>query len=99
MLHGICRVVFITILFSIFLIYFGHPSYVKYNARRTLITETNVAFDTKKPPAITILARQPNIKHGWKNKSQRSVPFDGSFTTFCGKSRSYEDAVRCNGNG
>ena len=95
MFHTICRVVFITILFAIFVKYFGYPSYVKYNARETMIVETNVVFDTKKPPAITILARQVNVKHGWKNVSQRYIPRSGAFKTFCGKSRTYEDAVRC----
>ena len=48
------KLIFISILAVIFLVYFGYPSLVKYCAQETLITEAKVKFKSNQPPAIAI---------------------------------------------
>ena len=81
------KLVFITTLGTIFLIYFGHPSYLKYKKNQTLISETKVDFNRNKPPAITVLAWRKQKEVGWKEKS--------NLTENCDVSQDFKDIIEC----
>ena len=96
-----CQLLFGLILLSIFVIYFGHPSYVKYQDKKTLISEETVMFDSNNLPAVNIIAKIPNIPDGWKTKRDRltetgmTIPWDEYVEHFCNVSNSLTDVVSC----
>ena len=45
---------FLAILISIFLLYFGIPSYEKFSSQETIFVESRVPFNLSSPPAIKI---------------------------------------------
>ena len=45
---------FLAILISIFLLYFGIPSYEKFSSQETIFVESRVPFNLSNPPAIKI---------------------------------------------
>ena len=60
------RLVFMTTLFTIFILFFGYPSYIKYRNKETLISEKMVPYNWETPPAITVVAWRTNIEKGWR---------------------------------
>ena len=86
------KVIFISILATFFLKYFGYPSLVKYYAQQTIMIEENVKFKTNDPPAITIATMQLNIEHGWKDDSDL-YDIDMIVETFCNKSENINDCI------
>ena len=94
-----CQLLFGFILLSIFVIFFGHPSYVKYQDKKTLISEEKVLFDSNNLPAVTIMAKIPNIPDGWKRdkltETGVTIPWDEYVEQFCDVSNTLTDLVKC----
>ena len=53
----VVQFVFVAVLFYLFTVYVGLPSWDKYQAKGTLITEKMVPNDFKNPPVITVCPR------------------------------------------
>ena len=88
-----CKLIFVATLAVIFLTFFGPPSYVKYQRKNTVSTESKVRYDPKKPPAITIFAWSGVIFNGWKNASY--VTYSLNSENFCNSSETFDNFVQC----
>ena len=88
-----CKLIFVTTLAIIFLKFFGHPSYIKYQKEGTVFTETKVRNDQTKPPAITIFTWSGVIFNGWKNASY--VTYSLNSENFCNVSDTFDKFVWC----
>ena len=60
-LVGALKLIFVLSLFLIFLFLFGKPSLEKYLKKDTIFVESKVKFDTKTPPAITVMNTNPRL--------------------------------------
>ena len=63
----LARLLFISTLFTIFILFFGYPSYIKYRNKETLISEKMVPYNWDTPPAITVVAWGKQIEKGWRD--------------------------------
>ena len=91
------KLIFITILLVIFIVFFGHPSYMKYRANKTIIIESKIKYKSENPPAITIAALQPSSywSVGWKGNSS-SVNLSGEIVqSVCDNSQHYNKTFNC----
>ena len=82
-----CKFILITSLAVVFFVFFGHPSYVKYQRKDTVFTESNVEDGKIPPPAITIYAWRRSLFTGWKNST---VGKDS-----CNVSDTFDNYVQC----
>ena len=88
-----CKLVFGTILTAIFITFFGHPSYVKYQKSQTFISEKRVRFNLLKPPAITFVTSTSPMFKGWKMQND-----DEKWTnleTMCNTSIQFNELIQC----
>ena len=69
MLLQTCKFILITSLSAVFIVYFGHPSYIKYHRKDTVFTEATVEDGQIHPPAIRIYAWRRELYNGWKNST------------------------------
>ena len=86
------KVLFITILATIFLIHFGLPSYLKYKENETLISETKVNINWNKPPAVTVIAWRQQSEKGWKEESDSDKEYLGKN---CNISQEFQELTEC----
>ena len=63
---GCINVFFISVLFLIFLFYFGLPSLKKYQTQVTLLSEKMIPNDFKSPPALIICPTKRRNNIAWK---------------------------------
>ena len=66
MITMLVRLLFISTLFTIFILFFGYPSFIKYRKKETLISEKVVPYNWETPPAITVIAWRKHIEKGWR---------------------------------
>ena len=88
------KIVFVTSLFFIFFVYFGHPAWEKFKDKRTLISERSVTKNVTNPPAITICPRNKN-EGTWKEKMPRNA-ITTSLKKKC-RRRNITDMTQCVG--
>ena len=74
----------------IFIVFFGYPSYVKFQKKATVFTETKVTLDPNKSPAITIFASRGTLFNGWKNEMYMT-----SVSSLCNASATFAKFVKC----
>ena len=94
MILHICKFVVIASLAAVFLTFFGHPSYIKYQRQDTVFTETRVKFDPQKPVGITILAWKGYLFYGWKD-----IKYEFELKKYCNESTDFHRVVQCINNG
>ena len=87
-----CKLIFITFLAVIFILFFGYPSFIKYQKKATVFTETKVTHDLNNPPVITVFAWRGVILNGWKNGTYiNSI----NSKDLCNASDTFETIVKC----
>ena len=92
------KLVFILALTVLFIVYFGYPSFERYRAQHTLISESKVQFKTKEPPAITIetvIRKDSGTEYSWKGNSEVNFKYDEVIETFCYKSGDMNATIKC----
>ena len=57
----VVKLFFVVSLFLIFLFLFGKPSLEKYIKKDTIFVESKVKFDTRNPPAVTLLSAKTHL--------------------------------------
>ena len=72
----IVQFVFVTVQIYLFIVYFGLPSWDKYQAKGTLITEQIVPNDLKNPAGVTVCPRNSAQGSGWKVPISCKTPQD-----------------------
>ena len=87
-----CKAIFTTVLFAIFVTYFGHPYYKKYQENRTMITIENVPFKHLDPPTITVATSRSRPFNGWKPNLDQTYT---NLSMVCNISQSYQKVVKC----
>ena len=68
---------------------------MKYQDKKTLISEEKVLFDSNNLPSVSILATLANIDSGWKLDTGRPIPYDAYVEHFCDVSKTLTDVVKC----
>ena len=91
------KLIFVTIILVIFVVFFGHPSYLKYRANKTIIIESKIRYKSENPPAITIAALQPSSywSTGWKGNSSFSYLFGETIQSVCDNLQDYNKTFNC----
>ena len=82
------------ILFGLFFLYFGYPSFHRYLAQNTLSTERKMKFKSNEPPAITIQTWITGSDIPWKGKHEE-ISYTDIFKNFCNKSEVMNDTLSC----
>ena len=85
------RLVFISTLFLIFLLYFGCPSYRRFNKKDTVFSENQVSVDHARPVMITIFAWKGISFNGWKDQT---VGYE-NLTGICNSTDEYDKMIEC----
>ena len=67
MLLTLLKTIFVVFLTIIFLYKFGFPALSQYLQQETVLTQSKVLYDPKKPPAVTIMPWNKISHIGWKN--------------------------------
>ena len=94
MLLNTCKFIVIASLAVVFFVFFGHPSYLKYQRKDTVFTESKVKYGPVNPPAITIYAWRKALFNGWKNTSYTGyTSFD--WKNNCNVSDTFDNFVQC----
>ena len=92
------KLVFISILAIIFVMFFGLPSLRIYRTNNTLISEKKVKFMERDVPAITIAAAEKNsgenAPHGWREDLKENGLRDMT-GQFCNKSLDFNETIKC----
>ena len=85
------RLVFISSLFLIFLLYFGYPSYRRFNKKDTVFIENQVPVDHTKPVMISIYAWKGISFNGWKDQP---IGYQ-NLTGICNSTDEYDKMIGC----
>ena len=81
------KAIYVCLLFSAFILYFGKPSVDKYLQDKNLIEVSYITPENVEIPSLTICV---DVSKGWKNTSL-NFPF---FETVC-SNRSDDDLYKC----
>ena len=88
------KLVFIASLFLVFLVYFGSPSYKRFQQKDTVFIEQEVPFDQRRPIQITVYAWSKWLYVGWKTHQGGRL----SITHLCNSTEEYDKLIECINN-
>ena len=88
------KLVFIASLFLVFLVYFGSPSYKRFQQKDTVFIEHEVPFDQRRPMQITVYAWSEWPMVGWKTPQAGML----NITQLCNSTEEYDKLVECINN-
>ena len=88
------RCFFQIFLLTIFLIFFGVPYAQKYLEHNVMVVNHRRQTGGVEAPAITIIARNPHTKKGWKNEGKLMDMSEGILMGHCMEDTSVEKCIR-----
>ena len=92
MLKFLCRGAFSISLFLIFFYFFGYPSFITYQRKKTMFTEETVSFNNLEPPTITLAMSNSVLFKGWNTNSVENW---SNLSQVCDISEEYDKVANC----